>query len=125
MTRAMRRRVSSHVYSAGVHVSGSHVSVLAGSRDVTSPCLRLLTLSDNGKLEAAAELARPGPSVRCSVHLEAGDTSKEPPASYLTGGEDGVLRLWRSGGQSEAVQRTGGKIGGHEVRERNKPYSKT
>ena len=125
MTRAMRRRVSSHVYSAGVHVSGSHVSVLAGSRDVTSPCLRLLTLSDNGKLEAAAELARPGPSVRCSILLEAGDTSKEPPASYLTGGEDGVLRLWRSGGQSEAVQRTGGKIGGHEVRERNKPYSKT
>ena len=124
MSRAMRRKVSSHVYSAGVHVSQQgHVSVLAGSRDVTSPCLRLLTLSDNGKLEAAAELARPGPSVRCSILLEAGDSSE---ASYLTGGEDGVLRLWRrSGGQSEAGERPGGKMGGHEARERNKPYSKT
>ena len=123
MSRAMRRKVSSHVYSAGVHVSQQgHVSVLAGSRDVTSPCLRLLTLSDNGKLEAAAELARPGPSVRCSILLEA----ETEDTSYLTGGEDGVLRLWRrSGGQSEAGERPGGKMGGHEARERNKPYSKT
>ena len=121
MSSAMRRRVSSHVYSAGVHVSqGGHVSVLAGSRDLTSPCLRLLTLTDNGQLEAAAELARPGPSVRCSILLETEE------AAYLTGGEDGVLRLWRrSGGQSEAGARSGGKIGGHEARERNKPYSKT
>ena len=121
MSSAMRRRVSSHVYSAGVHVSHQgHVSVLAGSRDLTSPCLRLLTLTDNGQLEAAAELARPGPSVRCSILLETEE------AAYLTGGEDGVLRLWRrSGGQSEAGARSGGKIGGHEARERNKPYSKT
>ena len=125
MTQAMRRKVSDHVYSAGVHVSASgHVTVLAGSRDVTRPCLRLLTLSDNGKLEAAAELAKPGTSVRCSILLEA--TGSSELASYLTGGEDGVLRLWRrSDGDSVAAGRAGGKkIGGHEVRERNKPYSK-
>ena len=49
-------------------------------------------------------------------------------ATVLTGGEDGVLRLWRrSGGESEAAEkRSGGKkIGGYEARERNKPYSKT
>ena len=80
MTRAMRRRVSDHVYTAGVHSSFSGpVSVLAGSRDLASRCLRLLSLSDNGQLEARAELARPGPSVRCSILLEAGDTEVRWP----------------------------------------------
>ena len=68
MTQTMRRKVSDHVYSAGVHVArGGHVSVLCGSRDVSSPCLRLLTLTDTGHLEPWAELVKPGTSVRCSV----------------------------------------------------------
>ena len=122
MTQTMRRKVSDHVYSAGVHVArGGHVSVLCGSRDVSSPCLRLLTLTDTGHLEPWAELVRPGTSVRCSVLLETEDST-----SYITGGEDGVVRLWqRSSEESEVTERSGGKIGGHEAKVRNKPYSKT
>ena len=85
MTRAIRRRVSDHVYTAGVHSSISssgHVSVLTGSRDLASPCLRLLRLTDNGQLEARAELVRPGSSVRCSVLLEAGDSEVRWPRIF-------------------------------------------
>ena len=121
MTQTMRRKVSDHVYSAGVHVArGGHVSVLCGSRDVSSPCLRLLDLTDTGHLEPWAELVRPGTSVRCSVLLETEDST-----SYITGGEDGVVRLWRrSSEESEVTERSGGKIGGHEAKVRSKPYSK-
>jgi len=69
---SIKRSVRDHTYTAGVHVSKNrhaNVSVLAGSRHVASPCLRMCSLTDNGLLQPEAEFIKCGASVRCSLSL--------------------------------------------------------
>ena len=112
----IRRRVSDHIYTCGVHVTGSgHVSVLSGSRHVSSPCLRLVTLTDNGMLEPAAEFVKAGASVRCSVYCGGQEDV------FITGGEDGVIRVWRQDTETEPSDSR--KIQ-QSSKTRSKPYNK-
>jgi len=114
---SIKRSVRDHIYTAGVHVSkDSHVSVLAGSRHVGSPCLRMCSLTDNGLLQPEAEFIKCGSSVRCLLSFE--------EESLITGGEEGVVRVWRKffGQEEELSRKLGSSHDSSKVR--NKPYSK-
>ena len=75
---------------SGLHPNSEGLTVVAGSSDPQSPCLRLTRV----KARKAKPLAMLGGGevgpARCSV--VAGET-------LLTGGEDGVVRAWREGEQ--------------------------
>ena len=117
LREGIHRKVSDYIYTCGVHVTGSGSrSVLVGSRCVSSPCLRLVRVTDNGVLEAGAELVRSGGSVRCAEYLDNDDDV------ILTGGEDGVIRVWRQG-QDQDDSASNMKI--QTAKTKHKPYDKS
>ena len=93
------------------------VVVVAGSRYIPSPCLRSLSLTDNGDLQPQAHFVKAGPSTRCCLRLKQSN-------SFVTGGDDGVIRIWRKADGETAVassQDSTRKITG---KARKKPYAK-
>ena len=113
----LRRGVEDHVYIAGLWGEENSVSVLAGSRCQHSPCLRSLSLTEEDKLQPKADFLQPGPSIRSCLSLRHRDTS------VLTGGDDGVLRLWTLR-DSQAAQQPSRKITSETSKARRKPYTK-
>ena len=116
----LRRRVEQHVYIAGVWPHQGEVIVLAGSRCLAGPCLRSVALTGQGALQPRADFLRPGPSVRSSLHLKHRDDF------VLTGGDDGVIRLWSLGDSkslSDSGQDSNRKIVSDGSKVRKKPYT--
>lgn len=121
MAAAIRRGVEDHVYIVGVEVDEEEVLVMAGSRYIPSPCLRSLSLADNGDLQPQAHFIKAGPSTRCCLRLKQSN-------SFVTGGEDGVIRIWRNlDGESALAssQDSTRKIATNDAsKTRKKPYAK-
>ena len=117
----IRRGAEDHVYIVGVEVEEEEVEVLAGSRYIPSPCLRSVSLTDNRGLQPLAQFLKAGPSTRCCLRLKQSN-------SFVTGGEDGVVRVWRRReGQAVAAssQDSNRKIATNDSsRVRKKPYAK-
>ena len=111
----IRRKISEHTYIAGIHASQEQggLVVIAGSSCSSGPCLRLARIK-NKKVKPLSMLGGEGSVVRCSLALEAG--------GYVTGGEDGIVAVWREGeGKNESEQK-GGKISKRSKKSREKPY---
>merc|ERR1712013_258732 len=106
-----------HCYMAGFHQreggEEEGLVVVAGSTWAPDPCLRL-ALVENKKAKPLALLKRKSGNtiVRCSLHIK-GSTS------LLTGGEDGVIRLWGEG-DGILISDTGKVVNKSKVRD--KPY---
>ena len=117
----IRRAVEDHVYIVGLEVEEEEVEVVAGSRYIPSPCLRSLSLTDNGDLQPQAHFIKAGPSTRCCLRLKQSN-------SFVTGGEDGVIRIWRKvDGESAPAssQDSTRKIATNDTsKTRKKPYAK-
>ena len=117
----IRRGVEDYVYIVGVEVEEEEVVVLAGSRYIPSPCLRSVSLTEAGDLQPRAHFLKAGPSTRCSLRLKQSNI-------FVTGGEDGVIRVWRKVEAESAPassQDSTRKITTNETsRVRKKPYSK-
>jgi len=115
LCHGIRRTAAEHVYVGGVHARTGEdgLVVLAGSSYAPSPCLRL-ALVKNKKAKPLGDLVTAGAStVRCSLLLEDG--------GLLTGGEDGVIRLWKEGNLAVEGKADGGKIV-NKASNRDKPY---
>ena len=115
LCHGIRRSAPQHTYLAGLHAREEGLLVLAGSSYTSSPCLRL-ALVKSRKAKPVADLgAAGGATVRCSLMMEEG--------ALLTGGEDGVIRLWREGGEGEGaeVKAESGKVV-TKSKVRDKPY---
>ena len=117
----IRRGVEDYVYIVGVEVEEEEVVVLAGSRYIPSPCLRSVSLTEAGDLQPRAHFLKAGPSTRCSLRLKQSNI-------FVTGGEDGVIRVWRKVEAESAPassQDSTRKITTNETsRVRKKPYTK-
>jgi WD40 repeat protein len=111
VSHGMRRTVSEHCYISGLHPRPGEdgLVVVAGSRCPKNPTLRLGVIR-NKKVKPHAELGTDCGVVRCSVTI--GD-------SVVTGGEDGLIRLWKEG--EEQREGGGGKLV-NKTNVRDKPY---
>jgi WD40 repeat protein len=121
LCHAVRRSAPQHTYLAGAHglEGGDGLLVVAGSSCPAGPCLRL-ALVKNRKAKPWAELDAtigqvPGPA-RCSLLL--------PGGHLVTGGEDGVVRLWTEGAAVPTAEGKAdkGKIVTGKSKARDKPY---
>ena len=115
LCHGIRRVAPQHTCLAGLHAREEGLLVLAGSSYTASPCLRL-SMVKSRKAKPVADLgAAGGATARCSLMMEEG--------TLLTGGEDGVIRLWREGGEGEGAEVKGesGKIV-TKSKVRDKPY---
>ena len=109
----IRRSVSDHTYIAGVHpVEGEEegLVVLAGSSCVSDPCLRLARIK-NKKVKPLAMLGRGGGVVRSTLAVR---------GVYVTGGEEGIIRVWGEGEEEEEKEKSG-KLS-KKSKSRDKPY---
>jgi len=117
LCHGIRRSAAEHCYMAGFHQreggEEEGLVVVAGSSYAPDPCLRL-ALVKNKKAKPLALLKRKSGNaiVRCSLHIK-GSTS------LLTGGEDGVIRLWGEGDKG-LVSDPGKVVNKSKVRD--KPY---
>ena len=108
----IRRTAAEHTYIAGLHAAGEGLVVVAGSSCPAAPCLRTAIVR-NKKVKPLATLGSVGGTTRCSLLVEQG--------VVVTGGEDGVVRLWREG-QAQAKSPGVGKVASSKVKARDKPY---
>ena len=110
----IRRTVSDHTYIAGVHAMDGEdgLVVVAGSSCSTGPCVRLARIK-NKKVKPMAMLGEGVGMVRCSLTVG---------SSVVTGGEEGIVRVWREGEANtiDSEEKTG-KIS-KKSKVRDKPY---
>ena len=108
----IRRTVSDHTYIAGVHpMEGEEgLVVLAGSSCPSGSCIRLARIR-NKKVKPLAMLGSGGGVVRTSLAVG---------SSFVTGGEEGIIRVWREG-EEDAEKEQMGKIS-KKSKFRDKPY---
>lgn len=113
LCHGVRRTASEHAYIAGLHAvqNGDGLEVLVGSSYTASPCLRLAFVK-NKKAKPCGELREAKGEVRCSLSLAEG---------LLTGGEDGVVRLWKEGEVEDGGKDDSSKMV-NKNKVRNKPY---
>jgi len=111
----IRRKISEHTYTVGVHASQEEegLTIIAGSSCSSGPCLRLARIK-NKKVKPLSMLGRESGVVRSSLALEAG--------GYVTGGEDGVVAVWREGKGDGDCDQKNGKISKKLKKNRDKPY---
>ena len=120
LCHGIRRSAAEHCYMAGFHQreggEEEGLVVVAGSSYTPDPCLRL-ALVKNKKAKPLAMLKRKADGncgvARCSLQIK-GTTS------LVTGGEDGVIRLWGEGAGSGLVSDPGKLVNKSKVRD--KPY---
>ena len=117
LCHGIRRSATEHCYMAGFHQRGEEegLVVVAGSSYSPDPCLRL-ALVKNKKAKPLGILKRKAGGgygvARCSLNIQGTN-------SLVTGGEDGVVRLWGEGG-SDLVSESGKLVNKSKVRD--KPY---
>ena len=119
LCHGIRRSAPEHCYMAGFHQreggEEEGLVVVAGSSYTPDPCLRLAMVK-NKKAKPLAMLKRKAGGgcgvARCSLQIQ-GTTS------LVTGGEDGVVRLWGEG-DGGLVSETGKLVNKSKVRD--KPY---
>ena len=109
--QGMRRSVSDYTYIAGIHTVGDGVGVVGGSSYSPSPCIGLAEVR-NKVIKPLARLGTGG-VVRCSVKYEGG---------FVTGGEDGVIRVWKEGTEEDRSKDSVGKTSNSKPSIRDKPY---
>lgn len=113
----IRRKVSDHTYTAGVHASKGEdgLVIVAGSSCASGPCIRLARIR-NKKVKPLSMLGKGGVVMRSSLALEEG--------GFVTGGEDGVVTIWREGKREgeEGCHLMSGKISKQSKKSRVKPY---
>jgi len=120
VAHGIRRKVPEHTYIVGMHDQEEQgFLLLAGSRYAADPCLRLCTVK-NKKLKPVADLkaaSSKGSLVRDSAQLRGF-------AGYITGAEDGVVTLWKSGPKPEPeLQPTTSNLKmKNKTNKRDKPY---
>jgi len=111
--KGIGRRVSDYTYIAGIHPSinaNDTLSIIAGSSYVGNTCIRLSKVEDNLIVPEATFGSEGVGIARCSLALN---------QCCVTGGEDGVVKVWKEG--PESTQDHGGKvISKSDVR--GKPY---
>ena len=125
---AMRRNVTERAYNVDAFESerGGELMVLSGSFDESAPCLRLAQLKKS-RLKSFADLGRNcapirlAPMTRCASFDAAS-------ACLFTGGEDGVICLWKPGSRGDDGQEPGGETSGGKMKSKkaksgkSKPY---
>ena len=105
---AMKRKVTETAYLADAfETAPGDLLLLAGSSYAKSPCLRLAEVSKKGKLKPYANLAKPKTTLitRCSVFTPAS-------GEIVTGGEDGIICVWRPAGAADQGETTPAAAGG-------------
>ena len=115
VTHGIRRSVADHTYLVNLHTHQEQgLTVVAGSSYPADPCLRLGRIR-NKKIKPLANLRGGRGVVRTSVRLAgAGDDV------FATGGEDGVVAVWRPGEKREEPDKSGKEKS--SKKKRDKPY---
>ena len=118
----MRRNATERAYNVDAFENGrdGELMLLSGSSDETAPCLRLSQLKKS-RLKSYADLGKHCepkwlvPMTRCASY----DTTS---GCLFTGGEDGVICLWRPG--KRGVVMAGGEHSGGKMKKSKKGTSK-